>query len=629
MSICGTIANLATLLNLGSLFLLAGSSGAALPLLTTAKQAHNLPIEEANRHYPVHLQGVITYYDWLSAPSTSLIFLHDATGSIFITFPKLPHLPLYPGEFVSVEGVTGPGQYAPIIENARIKHLGHSSLPSALPTSLSRLLTGSEDGKWVELKGVVLAAHFLDPWRLRLEIQADTGSLQITVMNFGKIQPEALVDSSVVVRGNCAPFFNTKRQMVGVRLFVPNISLLRTIRAAPDPLSLRIRSISELMRYTPDLGDVHRVRVRGVATFSAPGRLVLQEKDDGTLVEPSTPLRINVGDEIDAVGFPAVGGYASILRQGVVTITGKRPLLPAVAVTPTQILKQSYDLRLIKIEGRLVERRREPNEEILILSSGGSLLEAVLTGESLATSGSLRAGSYLQITGVCSVQMDANRMPKSFRVLLRSPRDIIVLRAASWWTVSHTFYVLCSTLLVTLFVFSWVVVLRKRVNEQTEVIRQQLAQAAKLKEKAESANRAKSEFLANMSHEIRTPMNGVLGMIDLALQTRPTPEQFEYLDLARSSAYSLLSVIGDILDFSKIEAGKLELCPVDFALPELLHQIMESFAPRAREKSLVLSCEIGSLVPRFRERRLSAAQASTHKPDWERSEIHRSRSDHS
>ena len=40
------------------------------------------------------------------------------------------------------------------------------------------------------------------------------------------------------------------------------------------------------------------------------------------------------------------------------------------------------------------------------------------------------------------------------------------------------------------------------------------------KEAAEAANR-KSAFLANMSHEIRTPMNGILGMTELALDTKP------------------------------------------------------------------------------------------------------------
>ncbi len=117
------------------------------------------------------------------------------------------------------------------------------------------------------------------------------------------------------------------------------------------------------------------------------------------------------------------------------------------------------------------------------------------------------------------------------------------------------------------------------------------------KEAAESANRAKSEFLANMSHEIRTPMNGVLGMTELALSSEPTAEQREYLNAAKSSADSLLTVINDILDFSKIEAGKLDLDVTEFNLREQVSEALQMLRLRVREKGLDLKWEIQPGIP--------------------------------
>jgi signal transduction histidine kinase/CheY-like chemotaxis protein/HPt (histidine-containing phosphotransfer) domain-containing protein len=114
---------------------------------------------------------------------------------------------------------------------------------------------------------------------------------------------------------------------------------------------------------------------------------------------------------------------------------------------------------------------------------------------------------------------------------------------------------------------------------------------------AEAATRAKSAFLANMSHDIRTPMNGILGMTELALETDLSQDQREYMQIVKSSAESLLTLLNDILDFSKIEAGKLDLDAHAFNLRDGLADTLRALALRAHEKRVELALHVATDVP--------------------------------
>jgi len=87
------------------------------------------------------------------------------------------------------------------------------------------------------------------------------------------------------------------------------------------------------------------------------------------------------------------------------------------------------------------------------------------------------------------------------------------------------------------------------------------------------ASNIKSDFLAKMSHEIRTPMNAIIGMAELVLRDDITNNTREQITTIRHASSNLLSIIDDLLDFSIIESGNMQIQPVSYSLPSLIHDV--------------------------------------------------------
>ncbi|KJK14904.1 transporter substrate-binding domain-containing protein [Pseudomonas sp. 2(2015)] len=127
--------------------------------------------------------------------------------------------------------------------------------------------------------------------------------------------------------------------------------------------------------------------------------------------------------------------------------------------------------------------------------------------------------------------------------------------------------------------------------------RQLVEQLREAKAHADDASRAKTSFLATMSHEIRTPMNAVIGILELALKRAETqPIDRASIEIAHTSAKSLLELIGDILDIARIESGRLSLSPKRANLRELIESVARVFEGLARQKRLPLILDIDSSI---------------------------------
>jgi len=443
------------------------------------KQVHELSAEDAGRHIPVRLRGVVTAFSgW-----RDYFFFQDATGGTAIN--REEHGLVHAGDAIEIDGVSDPGLFSNSVISKQVRVIGPGKIPEVEVSTYSDLEGGTRDAEWIKVRGVVQSAKVETIWEksvLVLGLEMAGTEMAVRVFHFGAEDVNRLVDAKILVGGVCGTAYNDKRQFTGLRLFVGDARSIVVEEPAPsDPYAGPPHPIRSVMQVGPRDRARHRVKIAGVVTYQDRGHsLYVQDGADGILVSTEQDETVPVGTGIEAIGFPALGSYSPELTNAAFRIVSRGNDVAPVAIHAADFLRYKdtfayapYDSQLVRLAGKVVSPLALPNEDAWLLRDGsGDFVASLRHGAGGPRLPPVANGATLSVVGVMEVMADTERRPESFRVLLRGPGDMEIVEQAPWWTPMRSLVVLGLLLMATLAAVLWTVMLRRQVHRQTMMLRE-------------------------------------------------------------------------------------------------------------------------------------------------------------
>ncbi len=451
-------------------------------------------------------------------------------------------LSLREGMEIEMEGVLDQGAFAPVIVPRTLRVLGERALPPAPVASLSRLMSGADDIRRVQVSGVVQSIADEAGRRWLLKVQTGLGHFLSRLPKTEAFEPSRLLDAEVRMTGLAAVSRNWRAEFVCPRLIISHEEDVVVLKAAPaDPFAAQKVALNALDAFSPEGRPLHRRRIEGIVTYQEPGAfLYLQEGICAVRVEPGSTEPLAPGDRVEATGFIDTSRHVAGLSGALVRRLGSGPLP---APNPIRMREIDADFRemksgrpgrfpgcdglLVSVAGRLlsVQGPSLDGETRLELDCGDSITTAFLRGKA----DGLLPGTELRATGVARVQyapagQTANfAQPTRLDLLLRNSADLAVLRAPSWWTPRRTSNALLGVLVIAVAALTWAVTLRRRVAAQTQLLAQEMRGRRDAAVEFQAALRERTRLAANLHDTVLQTMTGLAYQIE-ACESESLPQ---------------------------------------------------------------------------------------------------------
>ena len=455
---------------------------------------------------PVRVTGVITYMD----PVYRQFFLQDSTAGIFLKYSGTP-VSLYRGERITVTGLAGEGDFAPVIVAPKFAARGPAPLPRPIPLTMQAEF-GALDSMYGEVEGVVHPARERqDPRYTTFYLYTALGPVH-TDLNRDGTQGnfiDDLQDASVRVRGVVGEVFNSRKQLIGLHMSIPSTKDIEVIEAgSSSPFAEPATPISNLLKYSPHSRTDHRVVVSGAVTMLGSRFFYIQDKTGGVRIESETN-GLHLEDVVDASGYAAATAYSPVLTDAVVKARGESRIIDPQPVDADAMSDGHLDSQLVSVDAKLLSVESSSGTRTLSVLSGGHTFQAILyltdTGQPFIPP---QEGSLLRLAGICSVDVARghtrnlfSKDPVSFKLIIRSPADIHVLEGGNWWTFRHSLFVVGFLILAVLFSMGRIVVLLRRIDSKNEELRTANAKESAIRQLVSAMRevRAKKKFTSHVS----------------------------------------------------------------------------------------------------------------------------------
>ena len=419
--------------------------------LCLAEHIRNLSPEEARRHLPVRLRGIVAWHH----DSTPFVYVLDASGGIRVVNPKWDSVEsTKPGTIVVVEGETAEGDFVPVVTNAVVSRNGWWNIEDRRPITLEQALTGLEEGNWVEMRGFVRG---LEQTNGLVCFDLSTSFGEFRAWTPASQSFESLKDSIIHVEGICSAVVNPRSQLTGVQIWTPDVKYIQIEEAAPwDVFAAPLHPLSSLRRFNMATALNQRIRTAGTVVLQAPGRyLCVQDGGDSVFALSQQTNRLQPGDNVEVVGFPGRQGQKFVLREAVYRRTGSGSEPAPVPLSLSHSTEPDSEGLLARATGTLLNTMATGKEIRLLIRNGYATFEASLDAGSGAMSQIPPLGSRLALTGVYEIQNDEYGQPQSFLLQLRSGQDVQVLQQPPWWTLARLLWALVAVTTIFLMGLVW------------------------------------------------------------------------------------------------------------------------------------------------------------------------------